>query len=70
MSYSETLREFIMKGCMLCEYPTNNIITLKGLSDRAFIELHTHLLPFITEEDDTSFIANYMGSKIMLIKHD
>lgn len=70
MSYSELLTEFIMKGCMLCKHPTNNVITLKGLSDKAFVELHIQLLPFITEEDDSSFIANYMGSKIMLIKHD
>lgn len=69
MSYSKTLREFIMKGCMLCENPTDNVITLKGLSNKAFVELHIQLLPFITEEDNSSFIANYMGSKIMLIKH-
>lgn len=70
MSYSEQLREFIIKGCILCENPTNNVITLKGVSNKVFTELHLQLMPFITEEDDSSFTVDYMGSKIILIKYD
>lgn len=69
MSYSEQLIEFITKGCVLCENPTGNVITLSGVDSKIFEELHTELKPFIIEEDNSSFIISYLGSEITLIKH-